>query len=85
MPSGSRRCTRSVLPGQADEREMIAIVPVGAHHDEAPGQVSKSVLTRIVRPRIEEILTAIKDRMQATGHDGRLRAAVRADRRRAAN
>jgi cell division protein FtsA len=57
----------SVLPGQADEREMIGIIPVGAHPDEAPGQVSKSVLTRIVRPRIEEILTAIKDRMQATG------------------
>ena len=46
---------------------MISIIPVGAHHDEAPGQVSQSVLTRIVRPRIEEILTAIKDRMQATG------------------
>ena len=57
----------SVLPGQADEREMIGIIPVGAHHDEAPGQVSKSVLTRIVRPRIEEVLTAVKDRMQATG------------------
>jgi cell division protein FtsA len=57
----------SVLPGQADEREMIAIQPVGATHDEAPGQVARSVLTRIMRPRIEEILTAIRDRMQATG------------------
>ena len=57
----------SVLPGQADERDMIAIVPVGATHDEAPGQVARSTLTRIVRPRIEEVLTAIKDRMQATG------------------
>lgn len=57
----------SVLPGQADEREMIPIQPVGAMHDEAPGQVARSVLTRIMRPRIEEILTAIRDRMQATG------------------
>ncbi len=57
----------SVLPGQADEREMIGIQPVGASHDEAPGQVSRAVLTRIMRPRIEEILTAIRDRMQATG------------------
>jgi cell division protein FtsA len=57
----------SVLPGQADEREMIPIQPVGASHDEAPGQVARSVLTRIMRPRIEEILTAIRDRMQATG------------------
>ncbi|KFL27442.1 cell division protein FtsA [Devosia sp. 17-2-E-8] len=57
----------SVLPGQADERDMIPIQPVGASHDEAPGQVARSVLTRIMRPRIEEILTAIRDRMQATG------------------
>ncbi len=56
----------SVLPGQADERDMISIQPVGATHDEAPGQVARSVLTRIMRPRIEEILTAIRDRMQAT-------------------
>lgn len=57
----------SVLPGQADEREMIPIQPVGASHDEAPGQIPRAVLTRIMRPRIEEILTAIRDRMQATG------------------
>jgi cell division protein FtsA len=57
----------SVLPGQADERDLISIVPVGATHDEAPGQIPRSALTRIVRPRIEEILTAIRDRMQATG------------------
>jgi cell division protein FtsA len=57
----------SVLPGQADERDMIAIQPVGSALDEAPGQVARSVLTRIMRPRIEEILTAIRDRMQATG------------------
>lgn len=57
----------SVLPGQADERDMIPIQPVGATHDEAPGQVARSVLTRIMRPRIEEVLTAIRDRMQATG------------------
>lgn len=57
----------SVLPGQADERDMIPIQPVGATHDEAPGQVARAVLTRIMRPRIEEILTAVRDRMQATG------------------
>lgn len=57
----------SVLPGQADEREVIPISPVGASHDEAPGQVARSTLTRILRPRIEEILSALRDRMQATG------------------
>lgn len=57
----------SVLPGQADEREMISVVPVGAQADESPGQIPRSHLTRILRPRVEEILTAIRDRMQATG------------------
>ncbi len=57
----------SVLPGQADEREMISIVPVGAGADEAPGMIPRSHITRILRPRVEEILTAVRDRMQATG------------------
>ncbi len=57
----------SVLPGQSDERDMIPIIPVGAMPDEAPGQVARSAVIRILRPRIEEILTAIRDRMQATG------------------
>lgn len=57
----------SVLPGQSDEREVIPIVPVGASEDEAPGQIPRSAITRLLRPRIEEILTAVRDRMQATG------------------
>lgn len=57
----------SVLPGQADERDLIPIVPVGSSPDEAPGQIPRSHLTRILRPRIEEILTAVRDRMHATG------------------
>jgi cell division protein FtsA len=57
----------SVLPGQADERDLIPIVPVGAMADEAPGTIPRSHLTRVLRPRIEEILTAVRDRMQATG------------------
>ena len=46
---------------------MIPITPVGATRDEAPGQIPRSHITRIIRPRVEEVLTAIKDRMQATG------------------
>jgi cell division protein FtsA len=57
----------SVLPGQSDERDLIPIVPVGASEDEAPGQIPRSHITRILRPRVEEILTAVRDRMQATG------------------
>jgi len=56
----------SVLPGQ-DERDLIPIVPVGSASDEAPSAITRATLTRIVRPRVEEILTAVRDRMQATG------------------
>lgn len=37
----------SVLPGQADERDLIPIVPVGASVDEAPGQIPRSHITRV--------------------------------------
>lgn len=57
----------SVLPGQADERELIPVLPVGSGPEEAPGQIARSSITRILRPRIEEILTTVHDRMQATG------------------
>ena len=57
----------SVLPGQQDERDLIPIVPIGASEDEAPNAIARSTLTRIVRPRIEEVLTAVRDRMMATG------------------
>jgi cell division protein FtsA len=40
---------------------------VGSSADEAPGQVPRSTLTRIVRPRIEEVLEAVRDRMQNNG------------------
>jgi cell division protein FtsA len=57
----------SVLPGQADERDLIPIVPVGAGSEEVPGQIPRSYITRVIRPRVEEVLTAVRDRMQATG------------------
>lgn len=57
----------SVLPGQQDERELIPIVPLGSSADEAPNAIARSTLIRIVTPRIEEILNAVRDRMMATG------------------
>jgi len=57
----------SVLPGQADERDLIAVSPVGSGSEEVPAQVPRAALTRIIRPRVEEILVAVRERMQATG------------------
>ncbi len=53
----------SVLPGQADERELIAITPIGASEGEAPNAITRATLNRIVRPMVEEILEAVRDRM----------------------
>jgi len=57
----------SVLPGQSDERDLIGVTPVGAGREEIPAQIPRATLTRIIRPRVEEILTAVRERMQATG------------------
>ena len=55
----------SVLPGQSDERDVIQVEEIGL--DGISNQITRSTLTRIIRPRVEEILTAIAERMQATG------------------
>ncbi|WP_127142915.1 cell division protein FtsA [Pelagibacterium montanilacus] len=57
----------SALPGQNDESDVLTIMPIGASSHESPNTVSREALTRVIRPRIEEILTATKERMLATG------------------
>ena len=57
----------SVLPGQNDERDLVPITQIGTSGHGAQGQIPRSTLTRIIRPRVEEILNAIGQRMQATG------------------
>src|SRR5262245_22640664 len=55
----------SVLAGGSDERDMIAIPPVDDGH-EGPQFVSRAQLVRIVRPRVEEILEMVRDRLNAS-------------------
>jgi len=57
----------SVLPGQLDERELIPITPIGAIKGEAPNAITRSNLNRIIRPKVEEILTLVRDRMASAG------------------
>jgi cell division protein FtsA len=56
----------SVLAGGADERDMITIPPVGHDERETPQFVPRAALTRIIKPRIEEILEIVRDRLQAS-------------------
>ncbi len=53
----------SVLSGGSDERDMITIPPVDHDESEAPQFVSRAGLVRIIKPRIEEILEMIRDRL----------------------
>ena len=56
----------SVLTGAADERDMIAVPPVDNDEREAPQFVSRASLVRIIKPRIEEILEMVRDRLAAS-------------------
>src|SRR5262249_21807105 len=56
----------SVLAGGSDERDMISIPPVNNDEHETPQFVSRAQLVGIVRPRVEEILEMIRDRLAAS-------------------
>ncbi len=56
----------SVMSGGADERDMITVRPVGDDEREPPQFVSRATLTRIIKPRVEEILEMVRDRLSAS-------------------
>jgi cell division protein FtsA len=56
----------SVLSGGSDERDMIAVPPVDNDEREAPQFVSRANLVRIIKPRVEEILELVRDRLAAS-------------------
>ena len=55
----------SVLAGSSDERDMISVPSVG-DESEPPQFVSRANLVRIVKPRVEEILELVRDRLAAS-------------------
>jgi len=52
----------SVLSGGSDERDMITLA-VGSDDGDAPHLVSRATLVGIIRPRVEEILEMVRDRL----------------------
>lgn len=57
----------SALPSASDEREIISVPLVDEDERDVPNHVPKSQLTRIIRPRVEEILELVRDRLKAAG------------------
>ena len=57
----------SAIPSPSDEREVLEITLIGESGDEAGAQVPRSVLTGIIRPRVEEILEMVRDSLAGSG------------------
>ena len=57
----------SALASQTDEREMIAVPLLGERGVDTVQQVPKSMLTGIIRPRLEETFEMLRDKLEASG------------------
>ena len=66
----------SVLSGGLDERDMITVATVGMDERDPPQFVSRAALTRIIKPRVEEILEMVRDRLAASPFAAEPRARV---------
>lgn len=58
-----------VIPSPSDDAEMITVPLIGEDREAAQTQVPRSVLVGIVRPRAEEIMELVRDRLAASGFD----------------
>ena len=54
----------SPLPCPSDEHEFLNIMQVGDEHEQ--NQIPRSHLVRIIRPRVEEILEIVRDKLKAS-------------------
>jgi cell division protein FtsA len=58
----------SALPSGADDRDAVTIPSIGGDHNDLPVQIPRSVMTRIIRARIEETLEMVRDRLNRSGY-----------------
>ena len=58
----------SALASPADENEMIRVTRIGESGGESATQHPRSVLVGIIRPRIEETLELVRERLEASGY-----------------
>lgn len=56
----------TVVSGMSDERDMIPVPAVGSDSREPPQVVSRAALVPFIRPRVEEILEMIRDRLSTS-------------------
>ncbi len=58
----------SVLPSNADDRDLINIQPISVDEIEVPLQIPRFVITRIIRARIDETFELLRDRLNKSGY-----------------
>lgn len=61
----------SALVTGSDDRDQMTIHPIG-ERDAAGQLISRALLNRIIRPRVEEILELVRDRIAASGFAGKI-------------
>jgi cell division protein FtsA len=59
----------NAMPSPSDDREFIKVPRIGEDDDAESGQVPRSMLVGIIRPRLEEIFEMVRARLEATGFD----------------
>ncbi|MCO6050002.1 cell division protein FtsA [Mesorhizobium sp. RP14(2022)] len=57
----------SILPGLSDERDIVSYLPIGSDENDPPAQIPRSVMSRIIRARVEETLEMLRDRLNKSG------------------
>jgi cell division protein FtsA len=66
----------SVLAGGSDERDMITVPPINDDEREQTQFVSRATLVHIIKPRVEEILEMVRDRLATSAFGGEARGRV---------
>jgi cell division protein FtsA len=59
----------SAISSTLDEREMIAVPQIGEDEDGHANHVPKSMLVRVIAPRIEETFEMVRNRLESGGSD----------------
>jgi cell division protein FtsA len=66
----------SVLAGGSDERDMITVPPINDDEREQTQFASRATLVAIIKPRVEEILEMVRDRLAASSFAAEQRGRV---------
>jgi cell division protein FtsA len=66
----------NVLAGDSDSRDMITVPPVGDDDREPPQFVSRETIVNMIKPRVEEILEMVRDRLASSPFAAEPRARV---------